>query len=73
LTDKNYAPGATGDDQDGWFVSSFTNGGGSCVEVKFATQGVVLMRDSKDRRDDRPIVGFSSEAWSSLLENVTSR
>jgi len=69
LTDK-FVPGSSDDDRDGWFVSSFTNGGGSCVEVKFAARETVLMRDSKDRRDSRPIVGFSSEAWSSLLRNL---
>jgi len=34
----------------GWFTSSFTNGTGSCVEVKF-DHSAVLVRDTKNRRD----------------------
>lgn len=57
-------------DRDGWFVSSYTNGGGACVEVKFAGPGIVLIRDSKDRRDGRPIMGMPSHGWASLLGNI---
>jgi hypothetical protein len=42
------------------------------VEVKFAGEGVVLVRDSKDRRDDRPVVGFSSLGWARLMSTITS-
>jgi hypothetical protein len=63
-------PAATGD-RDGWFVSSFSNGAGSCVEVMFAAPGAILVRDSKDQRHDRPIMGMPSPAWAALLGNLT--
>jgi hypothetical protein len=59
------------EDGDGWFVSSFSNGGGSCVEVKFADNGGVLVRDSKDQRFDRPIIGMPTPGWAALLGNLT--
>jgi len=58
-------------DGDGWFVSSYTNGGGACVEVKFAASGVILVRDSKDRRFERPIMSLPSHGWAALLGNIT--
>jgi len=62
-------PGST-EDGDGWFVSSFSNGAGSCVEVKFAAPGAILVRDSKDRRHVRPIIGMPAPAWAALLDKV---
>ena len=59
------------EDGDGWFVSSFTNGGGACVEVKFAGPGTILVRDSKDRRHARPIMGLPSRGWAALLQDIT--
>ena len=56
---------------DGWFVSSFSNGGAACVEVRFDLSGKILVRDSKDRRADRPIMGLPSHGWASLLGNIT--
>jgi hypothetical protein len=58
-------------DEDGWFVSSFTNGSGSCVQVKFGDQGTILVRDSKDLRAASPIISMPSRGWVSLLKNVT--
>ena len=58
-------------DTDGWFVSSYTNGAGACVEVKFAGPGTILVRDSKDQRQERPIIGLPSNGWASLLGNIT--
>jgi uncharacterized protein DUF397 len=58
-------------DRGGWFVSSYTNGGGACVEVKFAGPGMILVRDSKDRRDERPIMGMPSGGWAALLGSIT--
>jgi hypothetical protein len=58
--------------EDGWFVSSFTNGGGSCVQVKFAEQGTVLVRDSKDLRIASPIIVVSSPSWTALLTSIDS-
>jgi Domain of unknown function (DUF397) len=62
---------ASAGDGDGWFVSSFSNGAGSCVEVKFAAPGAILVRDSKDRRHDQPIIGMPARAWVALLGNLT--
>ncbi|GAB3155443.1 hypothetical protein GCM10027258_60470 [Amycolatopsis stemonae] len=53
----------------GWFKSSYSNASGSCVEVRF-TSGAALVRDSKDNRDDQPVVACTSEAWASLLKNL---
>lgn len=59
------------EDGDGWFVSSFTNGGGACVEVKFDGPGTILVRDSKDQRQGRPIMGLPSRGWAALLQDIT--
>lgn len=59
-------------DEDGWFVSSFTNGSGSCVQVKFAGQGAILVRDSKDLRAAPPIIGVPSHSWATLLDTINS-
>jgi hypothetical protein len=52
-----------------WFTSSYTNGTGSCVEVKFS-YSATLVRDSKDGRDDRPIISVGAEGWRSFLDTV---
>jgi hypothetical protein len=57
-------------DEGGWFVSSRSNGGGYCVEVKFAEQDAILVRDSKDRRATSPIINVPSHGWASLLKNI---
>lgn len=59
-------------DEDGWFVSSFTNENGSCVQVKFTGPGNILVRDSKDRRSDSPIIAIPSRGWSFLLRDITT-
>ncbi|WP_291414200.1 DUF397 domain-containing protein [Actinophytocola sp.] len=60
-----------GHDRDGWFVSSYSGAsGGACVEVKFAVD-TTLVRDSKDVRADRPVIGLSSTGWNSFLNTVT--
>jgi hypothetical protein len=58
-------------DEDGWFVSSFTNGHASCVQVKFAEQGSVLVRDSKDRDAAAPVINMPSTGWTSLLNDIS--
>lgn len=67
MTDRN-AP-ASSADRDGWFTSSYTNAGGSCVEVKFAGDAI-LVRDSKDRRADRPIMAVGTAGWRAFLDTV---
>lgn len=57
-------------DEEGWFLSSFTNGAAACVQVKFAGPGTVLVRDSKDRRADTPILNMPSRGWASLLRDI---
>jgi hypothetical protein len=58
-------------DESGWFVSSFTNGGGACVQVRFAEGGTILVRDSKDRDVMPPIISVPSPAWTSLLSTLS--
>jgi hypothetical protein len=59
-------------DERDWFVSSFTNGNANCVEVKFAGQGDILVRDSKDRRSASAIIRMPSLGWASLLRGITT-
>jgi hypothetical protein len=56
--------------QDGWTTSSFSGSSGSCVEVRF-DHGAVLVRDSKDRRDNRPVIGVPRAGWLALLGTLT--
>jgi hypothetical protein len=49
-----------------WRTSSYSNAGASCVEVRVTMDGV-LVRDSKDRRGDRPVLGFDTGGWRSLV------
>lgn len=52
---------------DGWFKSSFSNGSGNCVEVRFTSDGVGV-RDSKDRGG--PQLSFTPSEWSAFLKGV---
>lgn len=45
-----------------WFKSTFSNGGGGCVEVAF---GGVAVRDSKD--PDGPALRFTCSEWAAFL------
>jgi hypothetical protein len=63
---------ASARDEDGWFVSSFTNGNAACVQVKFAGQGTILVRDSKDHRAASPIVSMPSDSWAFMLKNISN-
>jgi hypothetical protein len=54
----------------GWFKSSYSNAGGSCVETWFKP-GTTLVRDSKDRRNDSPSIALSPVAWTAFLDAVT--
>ncbi|MFJ4678689.1 DUF397 domain-containing protein, partial [Kitasatospora sp. NPDC088783] len=47
-----------------WFKSSYSGGGGACVEISTAyaqSHGVVLVRDSKDR--DGSYLTLPATAW----------
>jgi hypothetical protein len=53
-----------------WFKSSYSSARGSCVETCF-TDHATLVRDSKNRRTDSPVINFSPTAWMSFLHAVT--
>ncbi|WP_229904673.1 DUF397 domain-containing protein [Lentzea cavernae] len=52
-----------------WLTSSYSNASGSCVEVNVGVRGV-MVRDSKDRRADQPVMSVSTAAWNSFLEQI---
>lgn len=58
-------------DENGWFVSSFSHDA-ACVQVKFAGPGNILIRDSKDRRSSWQMIAMPSQAWASLLRDITT-
>ncbi|MFH9347526.1 DUF397 domain-containing protein [Kitasatospora sp. NPDC017646] len=51
-----------------WRKSTYSNGGGGCIEVDDAHPGRV--RDSKDPKG--PVLTFPSEAWKSFVTAVRS-
>jgi len=59
-----------------WFKSSASNGGGTCVEVRFHGHRVSI-RDSKYRRDPahdphrEPIITITAERWTAFLDDLT--
>ncbi|MEV7038882.1 DUF397 domain-containing protein [Amycolatopsis sp. NPDC051061] len=67
---KKISPSAVSD-RDGWFKSSYSNAGGSCVEARFIACAAQV-RDSKDRRMDSPVIEFSPDAWSCFLGDLAS-
>lgn len=56
----------------GWFKSSYSNASGSCVEVRITT-GPTLVRDSKDRRMNTPVIQFGRGAWASFLRVLATK
>lgn len=56
-------------DRGGWFKSTHSSNSGGCVEVRFDTD-VVFVRDSKDCRADRPVVGVPAGGWASFLDGL---
>ncbi|MCM6774454.1 DUF397 domain-containing protein [Nocardia sp. CDC159] len=60
----------------GWFKSSFSNQGTSCVEVRFDGD-VVLIRDSKYLRNaandprQQPIIAIPVARWAAFLDLAT--
>ncbi|MFD7902758.1 DUF397 domain-containing protein [Kitasatospora sp. NPDC059722] len=51
-----------------WFKSSYSNNGGSCVEVAAGFLGLAPVRDSKDPQG--PALVFPVEAWRSFVTAV---
>ncbi|MFD4656131.1 DUF397 domain-containing protein [Kitasatospora sp. NPDC058444] len=51
-----------------WFKSSYSNNGGSCVEVAADFLGLAPVRDSKDPQG--AVLVFPAEAWESFVTAV---
>ncbi|SDM95475.1 DUF397 domain-containing protein [Actinacidiphila guanduensis] len=54
-----------------WFTSSYSDNGGTCVEVAAnlaASRGVVPVRDSKD--PSGPALAFAPAAWADFVAGV---
>jgi hypothetical protein len=51
-----------------WKKSSFSNGGGACVEVASNVPGIVGVRDSKDK--DGPVLTFTPEEWHAFAAGI---
>lgn len=55
-----------------WHTSSLSSGGDNCVEVAFATDGTVGVRDSK-QRGLGPVLEFTPAEWDAFLGGVQRR
>jgi hypothetical protein len=55
-----------------WFKSSHSSADGSCIEVKF-DDGMIMVRDSKDKRTDQPMLSIATPEWHAFLTAVTHR
>ncbi|MDH6122516.1 DUF397 domain-containing protein [Kitasatospora sp. GAS204B] len=53
-----------------WFKSSYSNNGGSCVEVAPNFPGIVPVRDSKD--PSGPALVFTAEAWHAFARSTAA-
>ncbi|MBO0881631.1 MAG: DUF397 domain-containing protein [Mycobacterium sp.] len=53
-----------------WFKSSHSGGGQDCVEVAFLAEGIVGVRDSKDRTG--PVLAFTPGQWDTFTAAVES-
>ncbi|WP_055524189.1 DUF397 domain-containing protein [Streptomyces graminilatus] len=51
-----------------WFKSSYSNGGGVCIEVSKDLVGVVPVRDSKNPHG--PILVASGAAWDAFVDQL---
>jgi hypothetical protein len=55
----------------GWRKSSLSSGGDNCVEVGFADDGTIGVRDTK-QRGEGPILEFFPAEWEAFLGGVRS-
>ncbi|MFD5465777.1 DUF397 domain-containing protein [Kitasatospora sp. NPDC127059] len=53
-----------------WLKSSYSSGGGNCIEVASGVPGVLPVRDSKD--PDGPQLAFGTAAWQSFIAGIKS-
>ena len=54
-----------------WRVATYTGGQGNCVEVgRSAT--TIAVRDTKDRREDGPVLGIDPSAWRMFTQRLKS-
>ncbi|MGW4351336.1 DUF397 domain-containing protein [Nocardia sp. NPDC004582] len=51
-----------------WFTSTYSQGGGECVEVAFVEGGRVAVRDSKDQHG--PAFVFTPAQWNAFTGGV---
>ena len=51
-----------------WRKSTYSNNGGSCVEVALGARDLVAVRDSKD--PDGPELAFTPHAWRAFAAQV---
>jgi hypothetical protein len=52
-----------------WRKSSWSSGGDNCVEVAFAPDGSVGVRDSKDKGHG-PVLDFTDAEWRAFVRGV---
>ncbi|MER8184803.1 DUF397 domain-containing protein [Kitasatospora sp. NPDC094015] len=48
-----------------WLKSSYSNGGGQCIEISPGHPGVVPVRDSKDPHG--PVLQVDARAWAAFV------
>ncbi|KJY26758.1 DUF397 domain-containing protein [Streptomyces sp. NRRL S-495] len=51
-----------------WRKSTYSNNGGTCVEIATDAPGLVPVRDSKD--PSGPVLAFPTDAWQSFVAAV---
>ena len=51
-----------------WTKSSYSDAGGSCVEVRRASDGHIQVRDSKD--PSGPALTFSPDGWATFISGT---
>ncbi|MFC8717492.1 DUF397 domain-containing protein [Kitasatospora sp. NPDC057198] len=53
-----------------WFKSSYSNNGGTCVEIAANIPGTVPVRDSKDPEGGS--LAFRTETWNAFVSSVVA-
>ncbi|MFJ9692261.1 Scr1 family TA system antitoxin-like transcriptional regulator [Kitasatospora sp. NPDC101183] len=53
-----------------WMKSSYSNGGGQCIEIAPGLPGILPVRDSKD--PEGPQLTFGTDAWNSFIAGLKS-